>query len=39
MHLSPAAKESAIRLLEFDVRGEKKREIGESSAAKEEKGR
>ena len=27
MHLSPAAKESAIRLLELDVRGEKRGEI------------
>jgi len=36
MHLSPAAKESAIRLLEFGVRGEKRGEIGESGAASEE---
>lgn len=36
MHLSPAAKESAIRLLELDlVRGE----IGKSSTASEENGR
>ena len=39
MHLSPAAKESAIRLLEFGVRGQKRREIGESGAASEENGR
>ncbi len=40
MHLSPAAKESAIRLLEVDlVRGEKRGEIGESSTASEENGR
>ena len=39
MHLSPAAKESAIRLLELDVRGEKRGEIRESSTASEENGR
>ena len=38
-HLSPAAKESAIRLLELDVRGEKRGEIRESSTASEENGR
>ena len=36
MRLSPAAKESAIRLLEFGVRGEKRGEIGESGGASEE---
>jgi len=35
----PAAKESAIRLLELDVRGEKRGEIRESSTASEENGR
>jgi len=38
MHLSPAAKESAIRLLELDVRREKRGEIRESSTASEENG-
>jgi len=36
MHLSPAAKESAIRLLELEVRGEKRGEMGESNTASEE---
>ena len=38
IYLSPAANESAIRLLEIDVRGEK-REIRESNTASEENGR
>src|SRR6266404_4210345 len=38
-HLTPAAKESAIRLLELGVRGEKRGEIGEGSTASDENGR
>jgi len=36
MHLGPAAKESAIRLLEPGFRGEKRGEIGESGTTSEE---